>query len=84
MSRCMGCRIYKERYATKLEDSCAERKYTPFDWIAVISFPFFFAASFGEFGTDSWRHWGLKFQLEQVHARSCVLHSLDLFAGVEP
>ncbi|KAK9864547.1 hypothetical protein WJX84_005921 [Apatococcus fuscideae] len=77
-------RLYKERYAAKLEDACPERKYPYFDWIAVISFPFFFAASFGEFGSECWRTWGLKFQLEGVNARSCVLHSLDLFAGVEP
>ena len=80
----MAYRIYKERYASKLEVDCPERKYSHFDWIAVISFPFFFAASFGEFDSDVWHHWGLKFQLEQIPARSTFLHSLDLFAGIEP
>ncbi|KAK9805574.1 hypothetical protein WJX72_006054 [[Myrmecia] bisecta] len=75
-------RDYKLQHCLALEAACPERKYGPFGWVAAISFPFFFAPSFGEFGSAMWKEWGLRFRHAGIPARCCVLHSLDLLRGL--
>ena len=69
-------------YCLGLEAVCPARKYAPFGWVAAISFPFFWAPSFGEFGSPMWREWGGRFRDAGVPARCCVLHALDLLRGL--
>lgn len=65
-----------------MEASCPERKYVHFGWVAAISFPFFWAACFGEFCSPQWEEWAAKFRGAGIPVRSCVLHSLDLVPPV--
>ena len=57
----------------------AERTYAAFDPIAAISFPFFWAPAFGEFGSPMWQNWAAEF--DKAGVRCCVWHALDLTRG---
>ncbi|BDA49903.1 hypothetical protein COCOBI_15-0310 [Coccomyxa sp. Obi] len=74
-------RQYKEEHCSKLERECAGAEYPPFGWLAAISFPFLWAPSFGEFGSEEWRKWGHVFKQAGIPVRSCVVHHLDLVSG---
>lgn len=76
------CRAYKEEHCRKLEEQGLRPSYSSFGWLAVISFPFLWAPSFGEFGSRVWRRWGQEFRATGIPVRSCVVHHLDLLAGV--
>ena len=75
-------REYKKGHCKELERRCPQQKYEPFGFCAAISFPFFWAASFGEFGSLSWQRWGRDLKTAGIHTRCCVFHALDLTHGV--
>eukprot|EP00891_Asterochloris_glomerata_P009407 jgi/Astpho2/9407/Aster-x0396 len=75
-------REYREGHCKELEQRCPQRKYEPFGFCAAISFPFFWAASFGEFGSPSWRRWGKDLKAAGIRTRCCIFHALDLTHGV--
>lgn len=77
-------RQYKEEHCSKLEREFAGAEYPPFGWLAAISFPFLWAPSFGEFGSEEWRRWGSKFIEAGIPVTSCVVHHLDLVCGAAP
>ena len=81
--RVCGCRQYRERHCIALERESPEAAYVPFGFAAVISFPFHWAASFGEFGSQEWHTWGIKFQEAGIPVRSCVAHFIDLIGGAQ-
>ena len=74
-------REYKEGHCAQLEEERPRHKYTPFGWAGVISFPFLWAPSYGEFGSQRGRRWGQRFADAGIHVRSCVVHHLDLIEG---
>ena len=75
------CREYKGGHCRALEQADSGLEYRPFGFLAVISFPFNWAASFGEFGTQDWHFWGRKFQDAGIPVRSCVAHFIDMTEG---
>ena len=75
------CRGYKSRHCLMLEQAHSGLGYRPFGFLAVISFPFNWAASFGEFGSQDWHSWGRKFREAGIPVRSCVAHFIDMVAG---
>lgn len=77
-----SCRQYKEGHCRKLEARCTGLEYRPFGFLAAISFPFNWAPSFGEFGTQEWRLWGRKFEEAGIPVRSCITHFIDMTSGV--
>lgn len=76
------CREYKQDFEEQQKPHLLSRMYPPFAPIAAISFPFFWAPSFGEFGSASWRKWAVQFKQCQIQTRCCVWHALDLTRGV--
>ena len=78
-----ACRQYRERHCLALERERPEAAYAPFGFVAVISFPFHWAASFGEFGSQEWLAWGVRFREAGIPVRSCVAHFIDLIAGAQ-
>ena len=77
------CRDYKVAFDQRQDPWMASRLYKPFAPIAAISFPFFWAESFGEFGSDAWYLWGFQFRETGVQTRSCMWHSLNLTRGLD-
>ena len=75
------CREYKGGHCRALEQANSGLDYKTFGFLAVISFPFNWAASFGEFGTQEWHTWGRKFQDAGIPVRSCVAHFIDMTDG---
>lgn len=75
------CRDYKQDFVQRQDLQLVSRLYTPFAPIAAISFPFFWAPSFGEFGSATWRKWAVQFKQCQIQTRCCVWHALDLTRG---
>jgi hypothetical protein len=75
-------RSYREQHCRGLEEQGLSPSYSAFGWLAAISFPFLWVPSFGEFGSSEWRRWGIQFREAGIPARSCVVHHLDLIAGV--
>lgn len=55
--------------------------YSPFEWVAIIAFPQYFASAFGEFGSERWRHWAKKMKVARINARCCHIHWLDFTFG---
>lgn len=52
-------------------------------WLTVIAFPHFFAASFGEFGSEANAQWCARFRAAGLWCRCCVFHFLDYLSGME-
>jgi len=75
------CRQYKQDFEQRQDPQLTSRLYTPFGPIAAISFPFFWAPAFGEFGTPVWQEWALQFRQAGVNTRCCVWHALNLSRG---
>ena len=75
------CRQYKQDFEQQQDPNMTSRLYKPFAPIAAISFPFFWAPAFGEFGTPMWREWALQFRQAGVNTRCCVWHALNLSRG---
>ena len=75
------CREYKQGFEQRQNSELASRLYKPFAPIAAISFPFFWAPSFGELGSPMWRKWGLQFKQSDIQTKCCVWHALDLTRG---
>ena len=57
------------------------RQYRPLGWCGIIAFPHYFAASFGEFGTDAWRGWASEMKQRGIPARCVHFHYLDFTYG---
>ncbi|KAL0045049.1 hypothetical protein WJX82_006407 [Trebouxia sp. C0006] len=74
-------RQYKQDFEQRQDPQLTSRLYTPFGPIAAISFPFFWAPAFGEFGTPVWQEWALQFRQAGVNTRCCVWHALNLSRG---
>lgn len=74
-------RQYKQEFEQQQDPKMTSRLYKPFAPIAAISFPFFWAPAFGEFGTPMWREWALQFRQAGVQTRCCVWHALNLSRG---
>lgn len=75
------CRQYKEEHCRTLQRQHAGLEYKQFGFLAAISFPFNWAASFGEFGSREWHVWGRNFQEADIPVRSCVAHFIDMIDG---
>ena len=75
------CREYKGGHCRALEQADSGLEYKQFGYVAVICFPFNWAASFGEFSTQEWHTWGRKFQEVRIPVRSCVAHFIDMIDG---
>lgn len=76
------CRDYKSTYCAQLQVDWPQLKYKPFDWVAVISFAFLYADSFGEFGSQQWRSWGCQFKQAGIPVKMCVFHAYSLIQGI--
>ncbi|DBB06980.1 TPA: hypothetical protein ACH3X1_011572 [Trebouxia sp. C0004] len=74
-------RQYKQDFEQRQDPKLTSRLYKPFAPIAAISFPFFWAPAFGEFGTPMWREWALQFRQAGVNTRCCVWHAVNLSRG---
>ena len=74
-------REYKEGHCAQLERERHGPENAPFGWVGIISFPFLWAPSYGEFGSQTWHRWGRRFADAGIHVRSCVVHHLDLIEG---
>ncbi|KAL3160378.1 hypothetical protein ABBQ32_010705 [Trebouxia sp. C0010 RCD-2024] len=72
---------YKQDFEQRQNPEVESQLYPPFASIAAISFPFFWAPSFGEFGSPAWRRWAVKFKQCHIPTRCCVWHALDLTRG---
>lgn len=75
-------RDYKGSFESRQDPQKASRLYKPFAPIAAISFPFFWAESFGEFGSDVWYMWAFQFRETGIKTCSCMWHSLNLTRGL--
>ena len=76
---------YKSRKSQAYENASDNsiKLYPLFGWIGIIAFPQFFASAFGEFGTSKWEYWNRKLRSQEIAARCCHLHWLDLTFGAD-
>eukprot|EP00878_Enallax_costatus_P036022 GHUV01040296.1.p2 GENE.GHUV01040296.1~~GHUV01040296.1.p2 ORF type:complete len:214 (+),score=42.02 GHUV01040296.1:1024-1665(+) len=73
---------YHKPYAVKLGKQYPEFRNPHLGFLAVIAFPHFYTASFGEFGSKGWRHWTGQFEALDVPVRCCFLEALSFRHGL--
>lgn len=74
------CRWMKP-HADKLAAQHPGRRHPRLGFLSVISFPHLYAASFGEFGSASCRHWTMRLVDAGMPVRCCILDAFSFAHG---
>lgn len=76
-----GCREHQQ-YAAQQQQLFPQNAAPRLGFLALISFPHFYAASMGELGSKRWAYWARRLKQLGIPVRCCFLDCLDYTRGV--
>lgn len=76
-----ACRGHQP-YAKQQQELYPQYAAPRLGFLALISFPHYYAASMGELGSQQWAYWGRKLAALRIPVRCCFLDSLSFIRGI--